>query len=68
MVNAMRVLSGAQLNADTPVLTVVTCRASPPDRDITYIWELPSRLEIKASQRPFDDHAGRDSRLWNWSA
>ena len=58
MVKAIRVPSGDQAIPPTPVLTSVSCSASPPSVRMIQTLLLPDRLDVKAIHRPQGDQAG----------
>src|SRR5271170_6458076 len=60
---AMRLPSRDQIGSETPVLTVVSWRASPPSRSMIHSSGVPERVETKTTDLPSGDQRGWRSFL-----
>jgi hypothetical protein len=58
MVKAICLPSGAHSKLRTPLLTSVSCSASPPAARISQTFSFPERLEVNAIHVPSGDHRG----------
>ena len=68
MAKAIRVPSGDQAKPPTPVLTSVSCSASPPSARMSQMLFFPDRPDVNAIHRPSGDQAGDEdlSPKVNW--